>query len=100
MGEHGAAIGFDMLVEAHTGRSLRENGACVALRTSGGSRRRSSPFNSIRSKPKRNTVLSWRRYRMRSKPGMPLSSQATGSPLMMQERERSRAKDSTISGKR
>jgi hypothetical protein len=32
--------------------------------------------------------------------GIPLSSQATVSPSMMQERERNRAKDSTINGKR
>jgi ATP-dependent DNA ligase len=37
---------------------------------------------------------------MRSKLGTPLSSQATASPSMMQERERSRAKDSTINRKR
>jgi hypothetical protein len=33
---------------------------------------------------------------MCSKLGTPVSSQATASPSMMQERERSRAKDSTI----
>src|SRR5260370_40515905 len=37
---------------------------------------------------------------MRSKLGIPSSSQATASPSMMQERERNRARASTISGKR
>src|SRR5262249_43805847 len=37
---------------------------------------------------------------MRSKLGIPSSSQATASPSMMQERERKRAKASTIKGKR
>ena len=36
----------------------------------------------------------------RSNEGIPLSSQATASPSMMQERERRRASVSTISGKR
>jgi len=37
---------------------------------------------------------------MRSKLGIPVSSQATALPLMMHDRERSRAKDTTITGKR
>jgi hypothetical protein len=41
--------------------------------------------------------LSWR---MRSNEATPLSSRATASPSMMQERERRRASASTISGKR
>jgi hypothetical protein len=38
--------------------------------------------------------------RMRSNEATPLSSQATASPSIMQERERRRASASTISGKR
>jgi hypothetical protein len=37
---------------------------------------------------------------MRSKLGTPSSPQHTASPSMMQERERRRATDSTINGKR
>jgi hypothetical protein len=82
------------------GPALASTLASVALRTSSGSRRRSSPFNSIRSKAYRNTLPLARWCRTRSNEAMPLSSHATASPSMMQERERSRAKDSTISGKR
>jgi len=50
MGENGRAVAFDMLVESMPGRALATIDASVALRTSSGSRRRSSPFNSMRSK--------------------------------------------------
>jgi len=56
------------------GPALASMLASVALRTSSRSRRRSSPFSSIRHE------------------ATPLSSQATASPSMMQERERRRAK--------
>jgi len=72
----------------------------VALRRSSGSRLRSSPFSSIRSKAYRNISSSWWRYRTRLNEDTPLSSQATASPSMIQERERSRANVSTIRGKR
>jgi hypothetical protein len=39
-----------LLVEVQAGRGLATTEASVALRTSSGSRRRSSPFNSIRFK--------------------------------------------------
>ena len=52
----------------------------VALRTASGSRRRSSPFSSIRSKAYRNALASWWRYRMWSKDAMPFSSHTTASP--------------------
>src|SRR5215831_17519778 len=42
----------------------------------------------------------WRWWRMRSNDATPLSSQATASPSIMQERERKRANVSTICGKR
>src|SRR5262249_23995258 len=53
----------------------------VALRTSSGSRRRSSPSSSIRSNVYRNILPSWQRYRIRSSTARPLSSQATASPM-------------------
>jgi hypothetical protein len=99
MGEDGRAIVSDVLVEM-PGPALARIDASVALRTSSGSRRRSSPFNSIRSKANRNTLSLARWCRMRSNEATPLSSQATASPSMMQERERKRASASTISGKR
>jgi hypothetical protein len=43
------------------GLALATIGASVALRTSSGSCRRSSPFSSIRSKAYRNVLSSWRR---------------------------------------
>ena len=39
--------------------------ASVAFRTFSGSRRKSAPLSSIRSKTHMNTSASWRRYRMR-----------------------------------
>ena len=50
MGEDGWAVALDMLVEPDAGSDLGHIDANVALRTSSGSRRRSSPFKSMRSK--------------------------------------------------
>src|SRR6516165_6497457 len=50
VGEHGRAVALDMLIEPNAGPALATIDASVALRTSSGSRRRSTPFNSIRSK--------------------------------------------------
>ena len=61
MVEDGRAIALDMLVEPDAGPALASTLASVALRTSSGSRRRSSPFSSIRSKAYRNVLSSWRR---------------------------------------
>jgi hypothetical protein len=55
----------------------------VALRTTSGSRRRSSPFNSIRSKAYRSTQSSFL-----TNAAMPRSSHATASSSMMQDRDR------------
>src|SRR5215471_2074183 len=61
MGEDSRAIPLDMLVNRMPGRALATMDASVALRTWRGSRRRSSPFNSMRSKAYRNTSPScWR----------------------------------------
>src|SRR6266699_460354 len=56
MGKDGRTIAFDMLVDRMPGRALARIDASVALRTCSGSRRRSSPFNSMRSKAVRNTL--------------------------------------------
>ena len=56
MGENGRAIALDMLIEPDAGLALATIDASVALRTSSGSRRKSSPFNSIKSKAYRNTL--------------------------------------------
>jgi hypothetical protein len=72
----------------------------VALRTSSGSRRKSSPLSSMRSKPHMNTLSSASQRRIISKQAIPSAPHATASPSMMQERERSRASVSTMSGKR
>jgi hypothetical protein len=61
MGEDGRAVALDMLVEPDAGAGLATIDANVALRTSSGSRRRSSPFSSIRSKAYRNVLSSSRR---------------------------------------
>jgi hypothetical protein len=50
MGKDGGAVSLNVLVEVQAGRGLATTEASVALRTSSGSRRRSSPFNSIRFK--------------------------------------------------
>ena len=50
MGEDGWAVALDMLVEPDAGSDLGHIDASVALRTSSGSRRRSPPFKSMRSK--------------------------------------------------
>ena len=57
--EHGlTVVEFQMLVEPDAGAALARTDASVALRTTSGSRRRSSPFSSIRSKAYRNTQSS------------------------------------------
>src|SRR5262249_47459804 len=70
------------------GPALATIDASVALRTSSGSRRRSSPFNSIRSKANRNVLSSWRRQRMRLNEPTPLSSPASASPSMTPDLKR------------
>src|SRR5215813_3996318 len=50
VGEDGRAVALDMLVEPDAGTGLGHEDASVALRTSSGSCRRSSPFTSMRSK--------------------------------------------------
>ena len=60
VGEDGRAVALNMLLNRMPGLALATIDASAALRTSSGSRRRSSPFSSIRSKAYRN-VLSWRR---------------------------------------
>jgi hypothetical protein len=48
MDEDGRAVALDMLVEPYmAGAALARIDASAALRTSSGSRRRASPFNSI-----------------------------------------------------
>ena len=50
MGEDGRAVALDMLIEPDAGPSLGHDRCERGLADSSGSRRRSSPFNSIRSK--------------------------------------------------
>jgi hypothetical protein len=51
MGEDGRGVALDVLVEPDAGLSLgQRQDASAALRTSSGSRRRSSPLSSIRSR--------------------------------------------------
>jgi hypothetical protein len=96
--EHGRAIVLEMLIEQDARRCLGQDEASVALRVTRGSRRRSSPSSSSRSKAHKSTLSSWWQYRSRSKFGMPLSSQATASPSMMIEPVRSRDTVLTMSG--
>ena len=63
MGEDGRAVAFHVCsLNLMPGLALGTIDASVALRTSSGSRRRSSPFCSIRSKAYRNVLSSWRRF--------------------------------------
>jgi hypothetical protein len=55
-----------VLIQPQARTGLGQDEASVALRTSSGSRRRSSPFNSIRSKACRKTLASCRRCGRRS----------------------------------
>jgi hypothetical protein len=57
------------------------------------------PARSSRSRTM-NTLPSWRQYLIRSNSAMPSSPHAIASPSRMQERERRRARASTMSGKR
>src|SRR5262249_62030454 len=50
VGEDGRAVALDMPLNRMPGLALATIDASVALRTSSGSRRRSSPFSSMRSK--------------------------------------------------
>ena len=54
MREDGRALALDMLVEPDAVAGLGHTDASVALQTSSGSRRRSSPFNSIKSKARKS----------------------------------------------
>jgi hypothetical protein len=76
------------------GRHPRRTLARVALRVSIGSRRKSVPFSSSRSKAYKkaykNTWRPARLQRSRSNTANPFSSQATASPSIRQERTLSR----------
>src|SRR5262249_44024985 len=61
MGEDGRAVASICSLNRMPGPALATIDASVALRTSSGSRRKSSPFSSIRSKAYRNVRSSWRR---------------------------------------
>jgi hypothetical protein len=58
---HLAVIVLQVLIQPQPESALARTEASVALRTSSGSRRRSSPFSSIRSKAYRKTLASCRR---------------------------------------
>jgi hypothetical protein len=78
---------LQVLVQAHTWSALfRRMLASVALRTSIGSRRRSSPFSSNRSKAYRNAWGSFLRWRRSWNEVTPFSSQHTTSPSITQDR--------------
>ena len=53
--EDGLTVAFHVLLNRMPAPALANTDVSVTLRTWSGSRRRSSPFNSIRSKPYRNT---------------------------------------------
>jgi hypothetical protein len=69
------------------------------LRTSSGSRRKSSPSSSITSNAQINTLSSTSHRRISSKHAIPSGPHATASPSMMHERGRSRVTASAIRGK-
>jgi hypothetical protein len=71
-----------VLIELHPVPCASKQPCHAALRRSSGSRRRSSPLN---------TLASCRRYLMRSNSAMPSSPHATASPSRMQQRERAAA---------
>ena len=72
----------------------------VLLRISSGSRRKSSPSSSSRSKAQRTAVALDRCPRMRSKTASPFWSVTIASPSMRQERAGSTATAAAASGKR
>ena len=80
------------------GRLPRSRLASVALRVSSGWRRRSAPSRSSRSKANRNTRWPSGLCRSRSNTASPLSSRATASPSIRQERARSAFTASTMAG--
>jgi hypothetical protein len=82
------------------GRHPRSTLAKVASRVSNGSRRRSSPSSSNRSKAKRKTCRPEGLRRSRANTATPLSSQETASPSIRHERALSQFTASTISGYR
>jgi hypothetical protein len=100
MGEDGRAVALDVLVEADAGASLGQHGR----------ERRPADFERIMTQvvavqldqvegvEERVAVMPSVADAM--KDATPLSSHATASPSMMQERERRRASVSMISGKR
>ena len=98
--EHGLAVALDVVIEPNAMASSNQDGgqrrladvervaaAIVAVQ-----------LNQVEGIQEHAGVVS--AVTKRSKLGTALSSQATASPSMMHDRERSRAKDSTISGKR
>jgi hypothetical protein len=96
MGEDGRAVALDMLIEPDAGAGLGHDRCERGL----ADLKRIAPqivaiqFDEVDMLP----LARW--WRTRSNEATPLSSQATASPSMMQERERRRPNVSTISGKR
>jgi hypothetical protein len=100
MGENGWAVALDMLIEADAGAGLGHDRCERGL----ADLKRITPqvvtfqFDEVEGVEEYALVSAV--VTDKSNEAMPLSSQATASPSIMQERERKRASVSTISGKR
>jgi hypothetical protein len=100
MGEDGRAVTLDMLVEPDAGAGLGYDRCERGLADLKGIAPQVVPvqLDEVEGIKKDAPVARW--CRTRSNEATPLSSQATASPSMMQDRERRWANVSTISGKR
>src|SRR5262249_21785526 len=100
VGEDGRPVALQVLVEAQAKASFGQHTSKHGLAHFQGITPHVVAIQLDQVESVEEGTVVWRWWRMRSNDATPLSSQATASPSMMQERERKRANVSTIRKRR